>query len=137
MYSFWPLGQATRVRLFCGLLAPPPPGPSRLPCLAALQLKRDLATYYGYNEFMVDALLAMFSVGEALELIEAQEVRRQRPKTGLADAVPSDSLTGHTGLSSGAANSVPPGVPAAGSAPRHAAHQHAEDAAPRACGGAH
>lgn len=40
------------------------------------QLKRDLATYYGYNEFMVDALLAMFSVGEALELIEAQEVPR-------------------------------------------------------------
>ncbi|KAL4427894.1 hypothetical protein ABPG75_001983 [Micractinium tetrahymenae] len=40
------------------------------------QLKRDLATYYGYNQFMVDALLAMFSVGEALELIEAQEVPR-------------------------------------------------------------
>ncbi|PRW56656.1 ribosomal RNA methyltransferase NOP2 [Chlorella sorokiniana] len=40
------------------------------------QLKRDLCTYYSYNEFMVDALLAMFSVGEALELVEAQEVPR-------------------------------------------------------------
>lgn len=43
----------------------------------ASQLKRDLCTYYSYNEFMVDALLAMFSVGEALELVEAQEVRGQ------------------------------------------------------------
>ncbi|KAK9820619.1 hypothetical protein WJX72_012348 [[Myrmecia] bisecta] len=40
------------------------------------QLKRDLATYYGYNDFMLDTLLSMFSVAEALELIEACEVRR-------------------------------------------------------------
>lgn len=40
------------------------------------QLKRDVCTYYGYNQFMVDTLMAMFSVGEALELIEAQEVPR-------------------------------------------------------------
>lgn len=52
---------------------------ARLPLLPppALQLKRDLCTYYSYNEFLVDALLAMFSVGEALELVEAQEVRGQ------------------------------------------------------------
>lgn len=49
------------------LPSPPHPPP---------QLKRDIAAYYSYNEFMVDALLALFSVGEALELIEAQEVPR-------------------------------------------------------------
>ena len=49
--------------------------PSPLPPL--LQLKRDLCTYYSYNQFMVDTLLAMFSVGEALELIEANEVRQK------------------------------------------------------------
>ncbi len=40
------------------------------------QLKRDLAAYYGYNRFMLDTLLAMFSVPEALELVEAAEARR-------------------------------------------------------------
>ena len=49
------------------------PGRSRTDYLA--QLKRDLATYYGYNDFMLDALLNLFSVGEALELMEANEVR--------------------------------------------------------------
>lgn len=49
--------------------------PCSTPPTDQTQLKRDLCTYYDYNAFMVDALLAMFSVGEALELIEAQEVR--------------------------------------------------------------
>jgi len=40
------------------------------------QLKRDLCTYYGYNAFMVDVLLNLFTVAEALELIEACEVPR-------------------------------------------------------------
>jgi 25S rRNA (cytosine2870-C5)-methyltransferase len=40
------------------------------------QLKRDICTYYGYNDFMVDALLDLFTVAEALELIEACEVPR-------------------------------------------------------------
>lgn len=40
------------------------------------QLKRDLCTYYNYNMFLVDALLNLFTVGEALELIEACEVPR-------------------------------------------------------------
>ncbi|GIL85754.1 hypothetical protein Vretimale_13218 [Volvox reticuliferus] len=40
------------------------------------QLKRDLATYYGYNDFMIDMYLNMFSVAEALELMEANEVPR-------------------------------------------------------------
>ncbi|GFR43373.1 hypothetical protein Agub_g4445 [Astrephomene gubernaculifera] len=40
------------------------------------QLRRDLGTYYGYNEFMIDMYLNMFSVAEALELMEANEVPR-------------------------------------------------------------
>eukprot|EP00798_Chlamydomonas_sp_ICE-L_P010007 gene10007-7891_t len=40
------------------------------------QLKRDLQTYYGYNEFMLDALLNLFTVAEAVELMEANEVPR-------------------------------------------------------------
>jgi ribosomal RNA methyltransferase Nop2 len=43
---------------------------------ALQQLKRDLGEYYGYNRFMLDALLGLFSVAEALEAIEAQEGRR-------------------------------------------------------------
>ena len=35
-----------------------------------LQLKRDLGEYYGYNRFMLDALLGLFSVPEALEAVE-------------------------------------------------------------------
>ncbi|KAG2502071.1 hypothetical protein HYH03_000564 [Edaphochlamys debaryana] len=40
------------------------------------QLKRDLGAYYGYNDFMIDMYLNMFSVAEALELMEANEVPR-------------------------------------------------------------
>lgn len=40
------------------------------------QLKRDLCTYYGYNAFMIDTILHLFTVAEALELIEACEVPR-------------------------------------------------------------
>ena len=40
------------------------------------QLKRDICTYYGYNEFMVDVIMDLFTVAEALELIEACEVPR-------------------------------------------------------------
>lgn len=40
------------------------------------QLKKDLEEYYGYNRFMLDTLLGMFSVAEALELIEANEGKR-------------------------------------------------------------
>ena len=40
------------------------------------QLKKDLATYYGYNDFMLDTLLGMFSVPEAIACIEANELRR-------------------------------------------------------------
>lgn len=39
-------------------------------------LKRDLCTYYGYNSFMIDTILHLFTVAEALELIEACEVPR-------------------------------------------------------------
>ncbi len=40
------------------------------------QLRRDICTYYGYNTFLVDAILNLFTVAEALELIEACEVPR-------------------------------------------------------------
>lgn len=40
------------------------------------QLRRDIMTYYGYNDFMTDVYLTMFAPAEALELIEANEVRR-------------------------------------------------------------
>lgn len=40
------------------------------------QLKRDLCTYYGYNTFMIDAILNLFTVAEAIEFIEACEVHR-------------------------------------------------------------
>lgn len=38
------------------------------------QLKRDLVTYYSYNDFMIDALFNLFSASEAVELIESCEV---------------------------------------------------------------
>ena len=41
-----------------------------------MQLKKDLESYYGYNRFMLDAFLGMFTVAEALELIEANEAKR-------------------------------------------------------------
>ncbi len=39
-----------------------------------MQLRKDLATYYGYNDYMLEALLSLFSPGEAVELMEANEV---------------------------------------------------------------
>lgn len=40
------------------------------------QLKADLGTYYGYNSYMLEQLLALFAPGEALELMEACETPR-------------------------------------------------------------
>merc|ERR1719283_408072 len=42
-------------------------------------LKRDLCTYYSYNEFMMDHFLNIFRVSEILDVLEANEV--QRPVT--------------------------------------------------------
>lgn len=40
------------------------------------QLKKDIMTYYDYNEFMTEMLLSYFSPAEALEYIEASEIPR-------------------------------------------------------------
>ncbi|KAF9790920.1 NOL1/NOP2/sun family RNA met [Thelephora terrestris] len=40
------------------------------------QLVSDIASYYGYNEFLAEKLFHMFPVGEAIEFFEANEVPR-------------------------------------------------------------
>ncbi|KAI8322870.1 NOL1/NOP2/sun family putative RNA met [Martensiomyces pterosporus] len=40
------------------------------------QLKRDMCHYYGYNEFLMDKLMQLFTVSEAVEFFEANEVSR-------------------------------------------------------------
>merc|ERR1719369_882797 len=42
-------------------------------------LKRDLCSYYSYNEFMIEKFVQLFPLGEILEVLEANEV--QRPVT--------------------------------------------------------
>jgi len=43
------------------------------------RLKKDLCTYYSYNDFMIEKFLQVFHVSEILEVLEANEV--QRPVT--------------------------------------------------------
>ncbi|KAJ4911247.1 S-adenosyl-L-methionine-dependent methyltransferases superfamily protein [Raphanus sativus] len=52
-----------------------PKGASRKEC--AEQLKADLASYYGYNSFLIGALFELFPPVELMEIIEAFE--KQRP----------------------------------------------------------
>ncbi len=59
-----------------------------------VQLKKDIREYYGYNGFMVDTMLGMFTVAEALELIEANEgqaahhTAHQHPQDAPAGSLP-------------------------------------------------
>ena len=39
-------------------------------------LKRDLISYYGYNEYMITKFLNIFRVTEIVEVLEANEVPR-------------------------------------------------------------
>ena len=49
---------------------------ARLKTYMFMQLKKDLEAYYGYNRFMIDTFLSLFTTAEALELIEANEAPR-------------------------------------------------------------
>ncbi|KAJ3402314.1 rRNA (cytosine-C5-)-methyltransferase nop2, partial [Chytridiales sp. JEL 0842] len=40
------------------------------------QLCKDLAVYYGYNEYLMDKLFHLFPISEAIEFFEANEVQR-------------------------------------------------------------
>ncbi|KAJ2852135.1 rRNA (cytosine-C5-)-methyltransferase nop2 [Coemansia brasiliensis] len=40
------------------------------------QLQRDMCFYYGYNEYLMEKLLQLFTVSEAVEFFEANEVGR-------------------------------------------------------------
>lgn len=40
------------------------------------QLRRDLCAYYGYNDFLMGALMETFPVGELIEFLEANETPR-------------------------------------------------------------
>lgn len=42
-------------------------------------LRRDLCTYYSYNDFLMEKLMQLFPLDELLEFLEASEV--QRPMT--------------------------------------------------------
>lgn len=42
-------------------------------------LRRDLCTYYSYNDFLMEKLIQLFPLNELLEFLEASEV--QRPMT--------------------------------------------------------
>lgn len=42
-------------------------------------LKKDLCTYYSYNEFLMETLMGVFPLGELVEFLEAAEI--QRPLT--------------------------------------------------------
>lgn len=39
-------------------------------------LRRDLCTYYSYNDFLMEKLIQMFSLDELVEFLEASEVER-------------------------------------------------------------
>lgn len=39
-------------------------------------LRRDLCTYYSYNDFLMEKFMQMFSLDELLEFLEASEVER-------------------------------------------------------------
>lgn len=73
----------TRMRWLTGVLAgKDEPGtkfkglPGRSRSDHHLQLQHDIATYFGYNTFLVGKLMKLFPVGEALAFFEANETPR-------------------------------------------------------------
>ncbi|KFD48404.1 hypothetical protein M514_10704 [Trichuris suis] len=40
------------------------------------QLRKDLCTYYGYNDFIMERFISLFSIEELLEFLQANEVER-------------------------------------------------------------
>lgn len=58
------------LQLCLQLVRNPTPGAQTPLILALPQLKRDIITYYEYNDFMADAILNLFPFDEAVEFIQ-------------------------------------------------------------------
>lgn len=58
------------MQLCLQLVRNPTPGAQTPLILALPQLKRDIITYYEYNDFMADAILNLFPFDEAVEFIQ-------------------------------------------------------------------
>lgn len=62
------------VHVLCNFKSLRQPGRSRPEYLQVL--KQDLMTYYGYNEFLIQKFMHLFSMSELVEVLEACEIHR-------------------------------------------------------------